>query len=213
MELNERASRIAAWIERLPPGEVAPRVGIMAHRSLDAYAGVLASCWAGATYVPVNPHWPEARITGLLEAARLDALILDDVGVGALTDAVSRFAPPRRLTPSSTLTERSPGPVRLDAPSLAYILFTSGTTGVPKGVQITVGNVTQFCDVLKEWYAFTPNDRFSQHSELTFDVSVFDLFLSWGSGQPFTSCLPTSTWRQGVGSATTESPSGSRYRR
>jgi non-ribosomal peptide synthetase component F len=65
---------------------------------------------------------------------------------------------------------------------LAYLLFTSGTTGDPKGVPISHQNVTAFLAANLDHYQFGPGDRCSQTFDLTFDLSVFDLFMALGSG-------------------------------
>jgi amino acid adenylation domain-containing protein len=69
----------------------------------------------------------------------------------------------------------------------AYLLFTSGSTGVPKGVRVTHGNVLHFIEVMSKRYQVTPEDRLSQTFDQTFDLSVFDIFMSWFNG----ACLYT----------------------
>jgi amino acid adenylation domain-containing protein len=65
---------------------------------------------------------------------------------------------------------------------VAYLLFTSGSTGIPKGVPVTHGNATYFMDVMSRRYGVTTEDRFSQTFDQTFDLSVFDLFMAWTNG-------------------------------
>lgn len=65
---------------------------------------------------------------------------------------------------------------------MAYLLFTSGSTGVPKGVMVSHGNVMSCLDAFAERFGITSSDRFSQNFELTFDLSVFDMFLCWTRG-------------------------------
>jgi len=65
------------------------------------------------------------------------------------------------------------------ADSIAYLLFTSGSTGTPKGVMVTHRNVTPFVNAMVDRYEITEEDRFSQTFDLTFDLSVFDMFVAW----------------------------------
>jgi amino acid adenylation domain-containing protein len=66
--------------------------------------------------------------------------------------------------------------------SVAYLLFTSGSTGIPKGVMVAHRNVIPFIDVMVHRYGITEEDRFSQTFDMTFDLSVFDMFVAWEHG-------------------------------
>jgi len=199
-ELAALSERIAAWLEQFASG--AKRVGILASRSWVAYAELLGACWAGAAYVPLNPDWPEQRLLRILEATELDALLVDDRGSKLLSPQVVSHAPKHILAPGSSTsfslgtspTARAAGfdalppsnphhpPKTLGETDLAYIMFTSGTTGFPKGVMISTGNVSSFLSAMQELYPFSPQDRVSQAYELTFDPSVLDMFTTWFSG-------------------------------
>jgi amino acid adenylation domain-containing protein len=73
-------------------------------------------------------------------------------------------------------------PAPSDPASLAYILFTSGSTGVPKGVMVQHRNVRHYIDAMVDRYRLSEQDRCSQMFEMTFDVSVFDMFVAWSCG-------------------------------
>jgi amino acid adenylation domain-containing protein len=199
-ELAARAGAMAAWLDRREE-EPAARVGILAARSWEAYAGVLGACWHGAAYVPLNPRLPEARLAWLLEFTGLDALIVDTQGLERLSGSVARACPRHILAPALHAPGCKPGlanaicgseslpldrpltlPADRQADDLAYIIFTSGTTGTPKGVMVTNGNVAAFLAALRERYELGPHDRVAQANELSFDNSIFDLFNAWSSG-------------------------------
>jgi amino acid adenylation domain-containing protein len=65
---------------------------------------------------------------------------------------------------------------------LAYIIFTSGTTGQPKGVMVTLGNIQHLLRVFQQRYQISASDRVSQYYEITFDPSVMCMFMAWGAG-------------------------------
>ncbi|MDE2229156.1 MAG: amino acid adenylation domain-containing protein [Alphaproteobacteria bacterium] len=200
-ELAALAQRIAAWLPRGADGRVG-RVGILASRSLEACAGVLGTCWAGGTYVPISLKLPEERVRDVLERAGLVALIVDDGGTRLLSADVLSAAPRHVLVPdrerlpprlhavrgavadfaaleaAAGLTE--PEPVGAD--HIAYIEFTSGTTGAPKGVMIPAGAVCHYLSVMQQRYGFTAEDRIAETADLCFDVSVSNMFTSWAVG-------------------------------
>ncbi len=200
-ELANLARRISGWLDQ-KAGERSGRVGILASRSVEAYAGVLGTLWSGAAYVPIKPGTPEDRLIRILQQTNLDALIADQAGLDLLSDRVLESAPRRILfgpgaKPSrralefqgtsfegfAELPDEGPErPVFIAEDELAYIIFTSGTTGKPKGVMISSGNVAHFLAAMRLRFRPVSTDRVSQTSELTFDVSVFEMFIAWNNG-------------------------------
>jgi amino acid adenylation domain-containing protein len=195
-DLARLARTIAGWLLAAGNGR-AGRVGVLAGRSVAAYAGVVGACWAGATYVPLGVSWPEERLLATLRATLLDALILDAEAVGLLSPLVLTACPgailladpgpvgldQARFQVLSALVDRPDlAPVALPDEHIAYIIFTSGTTGTPKGVQIALGAITSHLAVIQEIYRFTREDRISLAFELTFDPSILNMFMTWNVG-------------------------------
>ena len=183
-ELHDRALNLAA--ELTAGGRSPRRVGLLAARSEQAYAGILAAGYAGAAVVPLNPCFPAERTGQMISAAGLDALIVDASGgellpgLAAELDGVpvisGQAGGPSSAGPLAP-TPREPWP-----DDVAYILFTSGSTGRPKGVPVRHRNVDVYLRYVHGRYEFTPADVFSQTFDLTFDLAMFDMFCAWGSG-------------------------------
>lgn len=177
------------------------RVGVFGNKSYEVYVGVLASLFSGATYVPLNQKFPKERTLSMIKQADLDAIIVDNQSFGKLKELVGSLekqlvvlCPGRNVDEEfdsninifdkSNLENSKPLETlpEVNEDNFAYILFTSGSTGKPKGVPISHKNVASFLKYNINRYKFTPEDKFTQTFDLTFDLSVFDLFMSWGGG-------------------------------
>jgi amino acid adenylation domain-containing protein len=208
-ELRAQVEAIAGLLaERTAPDRPA-LCGVYAYRSKTAYAGLLGALYAGRGYVPLNRTFPVARTRFMLEQAGCSALIVDKEALGELDkvlDGQNRrlliIAPDqddlralRARHPSHEFAGRAElaaqsgcEPVAVDPGAIAYVLFTSGSTGTPKGVGVTHQNVRTFVDYNAALYAIGPDDRLGQLFDLTFDVSVFDMFIPWECGGAV--CVP-----------------------
>lgn len=210
-ELFGRVSVLAGAIGAL--GE--PRhalVGVLCGRNEHAFEGILAGLLAGHGYLPLNPTQPTPRLLNLFERVHVDTTVADESGIAALEPLLGELPPMRIFTPhlrdASSLRSRFPrhqfiatsdfpgtGPTDVPLTSsgdIAYLLFTSGSTGVPKGVKVGHDNINHQIRIMLDRFQLTPEDRFSQMFELTWDVSLFDMFASWGAGGCFC-CVPPRT--------------------
>jgi amino acid adenylation domain-containing protein len=152
------------------------RIGVYCNPDVHAYAAILGVSMAGACYVPLNPGYPPARLRQIIRDCGLDIVL------------VHRWPqlPPIHdvnILDTSLLKKIKEVDLRpfIEQP-LAYILHTSGTTGLPKGVPVSKKNVNAFFHYYISEYDFHSQDRFLQPYELSFDVSVFSIFCAWNAG-------------------------------
>ena len=172
-ELAARADRLARRLAALGvrPGVV---VGLHTERSLDLGAGLLGILKAGGVFLPLDPALPRERLQ----------LLVEDSGAAlALTDAPT--APPfgaLRWVPLATAEGAAAELVRPAARNLAYILYTSGTTGRPKGAMVEHGSLAHLLTVMLEVLGFAPDERMPSIAPFSFDVFFFELFLPLVAG-------------------------------
>ena len=177
--------------------------GLLAARSLTAYAGALSALLAGRGYVPLNPGFPTERTASMLVQSGTRVLIVGREGLAALApllarapasmtvigpeldgfDGLEAVAPGHRFLTRRQLPAGGPPAVPPGgAGTIAYLLFTSGSTGRPKGVPVSFGNLASYLDHVVGRHGIGPGDRVSQTFDLTFDLSVHDLFVTWSAG-------------------------------
>lgn len=196
-QIASRASRLALLL-RAHGCRRRDRVAILMPkraRAVGSFVGVLE---AGCVYVPVDPVGAPARNAQILRqcepkvvlAGGCDPAVVEDLrSRGALDGAVVGWldtdTPPPcaafRWSDVETMPEGGrPADGRPEDP--AYILFTSGTSGSPKGVPITHANVRPFIQWAVECFGLTAQDRLSAHASLTFDLSTFDIYAAFAAG-------------------------------
>ncbi|MDH6136205.1 amino acid adenylation domain-containing protein [Kitasatospora sp. MAA4] len=181
-ELHRTALALAARIAA-ECGGVPDRIGLLASRSLAAYAGYLAIQRLGATAVPLGPDYPAVRNAETVRRAGVRAVLVEEGCGAALPDGPMVLV----TVPPFGLPSEPPGPgvlppVPTDTDRMAYLIFTSGSTGRPKGVPVRHRNVDPMLAYNTARFGTGPGSRVSQVYGLTFDVSVFNMFLAWGAG-------------------------------
>ena len=178
------------WHLGVRPGD---RVGIHLNKSIDAIASIFGILKAGGAYVPVDVESPVARCAYILNDCGVRAIVTEQAHLDLLQAELSRTGalPPMLVTDGSgqglaRLLQQEEtadpasvaGTVHPDSDSLAYILYTSGSTGLPKGVMLSHRSATSFVDWCSSLLEPHSGDRFSSHAPLHFDLSILDLFVA-----------------------------------
>lgn len=205
-QLLQRVATVAAWLKRTD-GAPPERVGILASRSVEACIGVLAAAWAGAAYVALNLKQPESALVQILERTNLSAIIADRIGSKLLTHSVLSAAPQKVLAVAETASlsadsrrtwwhelsriESISEPVPTESNEVAYIIFTSGSTGKPKGVMVSTGAVESLLREMEQQFPVSFKDRFAETTDISFDLSVYNMFAAWRAGASLHLIPPT----------------------
>jgi amino acid adenylation domain-containing protein len=167
------------------------RVGIYMNKCLDSIASVYGIMKAGAAYVPLDPFAPVDRLSSVIEDCGIRILLSNDEKIELVREVNTRgslthvFGPGNGNAAAGTVLpwgeiyssgEDSPPGIHLTEQDLAYILYTSGSTGVPKGIMHTHRSGLSFAEWAASTYGLVRNDRLSNHAPLHFDLSTFDIF-------------------------------------
>lgn len=191
-ELQRQVEGLRAALRRCALPANSP-VAIFASRSLAAYVGVLACAAEGLTWVPLNPAFPPARNQRMWQLSGAEVMILGAEAANQWSELKERVAPRSVLAPMG-LPEMDHGAMQVSAvedilppaiapsDSAAYLLFTSGTTGVPKGILVAASCLVSYLENFVRLYPLPAGLRFSQMFDLTFDLSVHDMFVCWYNG-------------------------------
>jgi len=138
------------------------KVGVVMSHSVEMIATIMAALKAGAAYIPAEPNFPKERIKYMMQDCDF---VVTDNGISVQPANAKRVE------------------------DLAYILYTSGTTGKPKGVMVTNKNVLHYVRAFRHEFNTQPGDRMLQHSVCSFDIFVEEVFTTLLSGA--TLCIPS----------------------
>jgi len=186
-ELNRQADALAGFLasQGIGPGD---RVAVALPKSFASVVSLFGIVKAGAAYVPVDPATPVERGRHILTDSAVRAVIGDERILCILPDSrpvtvivAGGEAPPGTALKTTAFEQilaagtKPPRPERR-ASDLAYILYTSGSTGMPKGAMITHGNAVSFIEWCAEAFGIVPDDRVTSNAPFHFDLSVLDLY-------------------------------------
>ena len=183
-DLNRQAEAFAGCLrsEGVAHGD---RVGVVLPKGVAGLVAFFGAMKAGAAYVPVDFTAPSERGKRILTDCQVRAVVVDDRCLDVVPDGgnvlVVRIGSNPR-DPFASAGEGSGAAAGAAADrhidDLAYILYTSGSTGMPKGVMLTHRNATSFVDWCSSVFEPSERDRFSSHAPFHFDLSILDIYVS-----------------------------------
>ena len=182
-ELDRRAGELAVQLKSLGVGPDS-LVGLLVERSLDMVVGLLGILKSGGAYIPLDPSFPENRLSYMIEDSRMKILVTHRGLEERLTrrpETIVRLDSGRRVVNGGAAIDEQ-AHAELGEKNLAYVLYTSGSTGKPKGVGIPHASVVNF--VLSMWKrpGFSRDDTLLAVTTLSFDIAGLELYLPLTTG-------------------------------
>lgn len=200
-QLADYSMHIGRFLDSIDDNEIALVLG---YRSKSVYQSILGVHLAGKGYVPLHPGFPVERNLRMVSMSKAKTILVSKEGENLLRELMPLitekynilmidcnsndqwiFEYPNHNYYSKTDIETVATNYdfkKVDPDSVAYLLFTSGSTGIPKGVPVKQKNVCSYVRYISELYDVGHEDRFSQTFDLTFDLSVHDMFVCWEKG-------------------------------
>lgn len=195
-ELDSKTAKVAAEIAKfVPVNETC--VGMFIEKSITAVVSIYSILRANATYVPLDVKNPVDRLSYITEQCGINTFVTTPGNVAKLRDVLGeRIATTNLLIlddekegedsltvePAKVAYDGPTETVTVNSQSLAAVLYTSGSTGVPKGVMLSHQAICKFVDWSVEYFGLNNEDRCISHAPLHFDLSIFDIFASHNAG-------------------------------
>ena len=201
-ELERESNKLAHTLVALKI-EKGDRVGLYFNRGIESIVAACGVLKAGATYVPIDPAAPISRVAYIIEKCEIKSVLTLRQKMAKMEQVLSEHSPLKHIilldgvdpdvgsvgstrlidgcAVSDELGERAPLVSVIDS-DVAYILFTSGSTGNPKGVMISHRNALTFVNCACNFFGIEKEDRLSNIAPLHFDMSIFDIFVALKAG-------------------------------
>ena len=173
-DLNHAADALAGQLHKAG-AKRGDLVGLFVERSIDMVIGMLGILKSGAAYVPMDPSFPTARLSFMVEDSQMPVIVTQKELINQLPQHHARViqmdSSPSEFEPIPELSKLVTGN------DLAYVIFTSGSTGLPKGVQIEHRAVVNFLNSMRREPGLSPDDILLSVTTLSFDIAGLELLL------------------------------------
>ncbi len=174
-QLNAKANQLAHYLQSLGV-KLETLVGICLERSVEMVVGLLGILKAGGAYVPIDPTYPAARLSYMLEDAAVSLLLSSESIWSGLPEHSAQVVCLDRDWDTIATHSIENIDSGVTQKNLAYTIYTSGSTGKPKGCMNTHGGIYNRLLWMQDTYQLTAQDRILQKTPFSFDVSVWEFF-------------------------------------
>ncbi len=174
--LNSRANQLARLLQRAGVGPET-KVGVCLERSVELLVALIAVAKAGGTYVPMDPGFPAERLRFMLQDSQAAVLVTDAARAEALQAGPQRVLLLEQLAGELEQEPETDLPWRGRPDALVYVMYTSGSTGQPKGVEVTHEALTNLLEAMAEAPGMTASDRLLAVTTVSFDIAALELYL------------------------------------
>ena len=195
-EVNKKAKKVANSL--ISHGADNEAIAIVGQRNVNQYIGILGTLYSKCHYVPINTKYKSERVLKIIKKANIRFFIGDEASLLKIKSIIDKsnissicyFITPndkcsnKKWIDKKLLDKLNPLPVEFinDPNRLVYIMFTSGSTGEPKGVMVSNKNVVSWLNSMSTLYDLKEGFKASQVYDLSFDLSVSDMFFTWANG-------------------------------
>jgi len=186
----KRINELSENFKKIFSNNKSDSVCILSEKNIHCYAAILATILDGRVYVPLNPKFPVEKNKQILNFSESKILLVESKFIKQAKLIVGKdnkkkiFIVILDKNIESNNLKKNPFKITTSK-SICYLLYTSGSTGKPKGVPINNMNLVNYLKNVSEKYRAGTKDKFSHNFDLTFDLSIHDIFFCWMSG----SCL------------------------
>jgi amino acid adenylation domain-containing protein len=185
-DLHGKSSYLAGLLREngCKPGD---KIALLLDKSIEAIVAIFGILKSGAAYIPLDSDSPANRLEYIIQDIGTRVIITNPKNQPAAEKIAGGIKQVKILLIDTLLKEYTgcpgrPGNPGSDENDTAFILYTSGSTGVPKGVEISHRNALSFINWAHDYFRVNSKDVFSSHAPFHFDLSVFDLFVSIKAG-------------------------------